>query len=144
MGGSGDGVELVDGTFDPPRVAGGGWLIQEFVPAVSGGEVNVITVGGEITHAVRKVPAEGEWRTNSRFGPRYERETAPSEAILQAVARALSALPCPSLYARIDGVETPDGFVVLEVEVVEPALFFEAQPPAASVFARVIAAAAIA
>jgi hypothetical protein len=42
------------------------------------------------------------------------------------------------LYARVDGVETGDGFLVMEVEVHEPGLFFPAAPEAALAFAEAI------
>lgn len=38
--------------------------------------------------------------------------------------RALELLNRIPLYARVDGVETETGFRVLEVELVEPELFF--------------------
>ena len=42
------------------------------------------------------------------------------------------------LYARIDGVETDDGFRVMEVEVNEPGLFFPTAPAAALRFAEAL------
>ena len=60
------------------------------------------------------------------------RATAPPERRCEA-GRARPRAPCPSppLYARVDGVETAGGFLVMEVEVHEPGLFFSAAPEAA-------------
>jgi hypothetical protein len=59
--------------------------------------------------------------------------------VLAAARRALEALLLPALYARVDGVETREGFQVMEVEVNEPWLFFALAPAAAETFADAIA-----
>ena len=51
---------------------------------------------------------------------------------MSAARAALAVLPEPPLYARIDGVETSGGFLIMEVEVNEPGLFFTHAPPAAA------------
>jgi hypothetical protein len=52
---------------------------------------------------------------------------------VSAARAALAVLPEPPLYARIDGVETSGGFLIMEVEVIEPGLFLTHAPPAAAV-----------
>jgi hypothetical protein len=52
--------------------------------------------------------------------------------------RTLDALPIAPLYARVDGVDTRNGFVVMELELHEPSLYFKAAPEAALVFANAI------
>jgi hypothetical protein len=62
----------------------------------------------------------------------------PSGGVLAAARAALAALPRAALYARIDGVETPEGFQVMEVEVNEPGLFFTHAPSAAERLAEAL------
>jgi hypothetical protein len=50
-------------------------------------------------------------------------------------ATALRALPEVPLYARVDGVVRDGQLIVIEVEVLEPALFLEFDPPSAERFA---------
>jgi hypothetical protein len=50
----------------------------------------------------------------------------------------LSLLPAPALYARIDGVDARDGFILMEVEVNEPGLFLPLAPDAAERLAEAI------
>jgi hypothetical protein len=45
----------------------------------------------------------------------------------------------PLLYSRIDLLPSDDGPLVLEVELIEPGLFFEADPPSAARFASALA-----
>lgn len=61
-----------------------------------------------------------------------------------AVAQqALAALPDLGvrgvLYARVDLVETGDGFRLMELELIEPQLFFRHDPDAARRLARALA-----
>jgi hypothetical protein len=45
--------------------------------------------------------------------------------------RALAAIPGEWIYARVDGVERGAEFLVMELEVIEPSLFFAEEPLAA-------------
>jgi hypothetical protein len=56
------------------------------------------------------------------------------------VARALRAAPAECAYARVDLVQTDNGPVVMELELVEPALFLEEATGAVDRFARHLAA----
>jgi hypothetical protein len=58
--------------------------------------------------------------------------------VAAAGRRVLEALPFPPLYARIDGIATEGGFLVMEAELHEPGLFFPLAPAAAEAFAVAI------
>jgi glutathione synthase/RimK-type ligase-like ATP-grasp enzyme len=113
-------------------------LIQPFVEEIqTRGEWSLVFIETELTHAVLKRPAAGEFRVQPRLGGTVETPEPPEG--VRAVARAaLAALPVPSLYARIDGVETAAGFQIMEVEVNEPGLFFPHAPAAADRFAAAL------
>ena len=49
---------------------------------------------------------------------------------------ALRTLPDLPLYARVDGVMRDGALIVIEIEVLEPALFMEFDPPSAERFAE--------
>ena len=107
-----------------------GSLLQVFVPEIADGEVSLIFVDGEFSHAVHKLPAAGEFRVHVEHGGRVERVTA--DPLLRAAAdRALSAVSHPWLYARVDLVRTAGGPVLMELEMLEPDLFFTESPAAA-------------
>jgi hypothetical protein len=61
-----------------------------------------------------------------------------TSAARAAAERALTAVPGPWIYARVDGVERDDRFLVMELEVIEPTLFLAWSPEAARRLARVI------
>ena len=108
--------------------------MQEFLPEIADGELSLIYFDGIFSHAVRKRPPQGEFRVNSRFGATRSAET-PSREVTEQGAAALRALPELPLYARVDGVVRDGALIVIEVEVLEPALFLEFDPPSAERFA---------
>jgi len=107
-------------------------LVQPFVEEVrTRGEWSLIFIEERLTHSVLKRPAAGDFRVQSHLGGTVRAEPAPP-AVVRAARAALAALPAAPLYARIDAVETPDGALIMEVEVNEPSLFFTHAPPAAA------------
>ena len=113
-------------------------LMQPFVEEIqTRGEWSLVFIDSVFTHAVLKRPAAGDFRVQPRLGGTVE-PAHPPDDVLAAARAALAALPAPSLYARIDGVETRDGFRVMEVEVNEPGLFFTHAPHAAERLAAAI------
>lgn len=103
-------------------------LIQRFLPAVEGyGERALVCIDGKVTHAVRKSPRfEGDDESVSEAMP-------VSRAEVDLAYRALAALPGHQglLYARVDMAPGPDGApVLMELELLEPSLFFPQCPQA--------------
>jgi glutathione synthase/RimK-type ligase-like ATP-grasp enzyme len=113
-------------------------MVQPFVEEIRReGEWSLVFIDGALTHAVLKHPAAEDFRVQGHYGGRAA-AARPDTALVAVGRRALDALPEPALYARVDGVVTARGFVVMEVEVHEPGLFFPLAPAAAEVFAEAI------
>jgi len=106
-------------------------LVQPYLASVEGhGERAIVCIDGEPTHAVRKSPRfAGQDESTSEALP-----IAPAEAEL---ARRCLALAGPDLlYARVDVAPGLAGTpVLMELELIEPTLFFPAWPPALERFA---------
>ncbi len=107
---------------DPAMSVCGPAMVQRFLPEVLTGEWSVIFIAGEFSHAVIKVPTPGDFRVQSQFGGTAIL-TSPSVALAQSAQRIVNSLRQVPLYARIDGIECDDGFVLMEVELIEPELF---------------------
>ena len=127
---------------DDPRAAAhivelardGDVLVQPFIPSVlDSGETSLMFAGGRLSHAVRKVPAPGEYRVQDHHGGTIQSHRATIDEIAIAEA-ALAVAPSSTTYARVDLVSTDHGPVVMELELVEPALFLDADPLAAENF----------
>ncbi len=113
-------------------------LVQPFMEEIrTRGEWSLVFIDGELTHAVVKRPAPGDFRVQPHHGGTWT-AAAPGRALAAAGGRVLEALPLPPLYARVDGIEIGAAFLVMEVELHEPGLFFPAAPAAAEAFAAAI------
>jgi hypothetical protein len=100
-------------------------LAQPFVHSVvEEGEVSLFYFGGVYSHAVLKTPGRGDFRVQEEHGG----SVCPVSAVAgfeEAGRRALDALPRPLLYARVDLVRLADGTAaVMELELIEPSLYF--------------------
>lgn len=114
-------------------------LVQRFMPRIlDEGEFSLFYLGGEFSHAVRKVPAPREFRSQEERGAEIL-SVVPEPLLLQRGQQALVALPIPPLYARIDFVRDDEGdFAVMELELIEPSLYLRTDPGAPHRFARAI------
>jgi glutathione synthase/RimK-type ligase-like ATP-grasp enzyme len=115
------------------------YLVQAFVPEVArDGEWSLLFFDGQFSHAVLKRAATGDFRVQSQFGGSVE-QLEPGAAILASAQSALAAvakLGYPDhAYARVDGVVIDGRFRLMELEMIEPALFLAARPDAAERFA---------
>ncbi len=115
------------------------WLIQEFIPEVqTEGELSIVFLNGMFSHAICKTPQAGEFRTNSKYKPVITRIDSLEQHVINQAEEFLRPLCEKPLYARVDGVLTPSGFQLLELELNEPALYFHLAPEKAEDFARAI------
>jgi glutathione synthase/RimK-type ligase-like ATP-grasp enzyme len=118
--------------------ATGDALIQPYVSAIeTKGELSIVCIDGEASHVVRKVPADGDFRSQEEHGAAVE--AAALDDRHRSLARAaLSTLDTMPLYARVDAVDTDDGLRIMELELIEPTLWLRSHPPAADVLAASI------
>ncbi|HEY4366913.1 MAG TPA: hypothetical protein VGN07_06725 [Steroidobacteraceae bacterium] len=118
------------------------YLIQPFMPEIEReGELSLLFFDNVFSHAVRKRPAANDYRVQSEFGGSVEIVT-PDATVVAAAQRSLLAVAQlgyeDGSYARIDGVLSAGRFLIMEVEMIEPALYFEGDAAAAQRFADVI------
>jgi glutathione synthase/RimK-type ligase-like ATP-grasp enzyme len=115
-------------------------LVQPFQASVTDrGEISLLFAADELSHAIRKVPAAGDFRVHEEYGG-TNTVVDPDPDELDVARRALAACPGPLLYARIDLVRGDDGPLVMEVELTEPSLYLVEVPEAAETFAEAILA----
>jgi hypothetical protein len=114
-------------------------MAQPFIPAiVTEGEYSLFFFGDEYSHTILKTPKSGDFRVQEEHGGQLH--SVEPEAILLELSRAaLAAIPAPTLYARIDWVRTTNSFALMELELIEPSLYFNMDADSAERFARVFA-----
>ena len=143
-----------DGTFRlmageplPDSIAGKPMLIQPFQPAIAQeGEYSLFYFGGTFSHAILKRPAKGDFRVQEFLGGSESGADCPAgaqELAVQARQAAERILGTGTLlYARVDMLRDAGGqFRLMELELIEPSLFFEHAVDKGTLFARAVNAA---
>ena len=77
----------------------------------------------ELSHAVAKYALEGDFRVQQDFGGRVV-ETTPSAAVRALASQVMALVPGDCTYARVDIVEADRGPLLMELELIEPELYF--------------------
>lgn len=124
------------------------WIAQPFLESVvREGEFSVHYFGGRYSHTILKTPKRGDFRVQEEHGG-YVRQVEPPPVLRGTADRAMHllgeqsrALGAPSdmpLQARVDLVRFDDRFVLMELELIEPSLYFRCDPTAAGRFAEVL------
>ena len=149
VGGNG----AVRGRADDPATAGhlralltgSDALVQPYLPSIeTGGETSVVVLGGRVSHAVAKVPADGEFRIHDHRGGMYtavEPQAAQVEVAMAACDAAREVTGDGLLYARADLVADDDGHpLLMELELIEPSLYLHTVPAATGHLADLVLA----
>jgi glutathione synthase/RimK-type ligase-like ATP-grasp enzyme len=125
-------------------------MVQEFLPEIAEGERSFVFIDGAFSHLLCRQPDtsrrlaydpdEQEFRANGVHGvtTTLASATAAEIAQVQAVLDAATAIARPPeslLYARVDGVFRAGRFILTELELNEPGLGLNLDPPAAERFA---------
>ena len=125
-----------DEDLAPARASGG--LVQEFIPEIyERGEVSLVYAGGAFSHAVAKHPKNGDFRVQKDFGGGVE-PIAPSLDLLTFADAVMAQVPASCAYARVDLVHSARGPLLMELELIEPELYFSIVPGSAERMAQVI------
>ncbi|MCA9636684.1 MAG: hypothetical protein KC420_11710, partial [Myxococcales bacterium] len=110
-------------------------MLQPYLARVEvEGEVSHVFLGGRFSHAVQKIPVPGDYRVQDDHGAsdRPAEVTAAEIDAAAALVEAAGGRHHPLLYARVDMMRDDEGaWVLAELEVVEPSLFFRHAPAAA-------------
>jgi glutathione synthase/RimK-type ligase-like ATP-grasp enzyme len=116
----------------------GEMLLQEFQQDVGAlGETTMTFIDGAFSHAVRRVLKPGEWRANPQYGITYERVEV-SRGVIETARSYVDLLSSIPLYARVDGLVRPDGFMLMELELIDPYLYLEFAPGSADGMAKAL------
>ncbi len=133
---SSDGVEFVNvGALPISRPYA--LVVQPFLPEIVNGEKSIVVFAGEVSHAVLKRPAAGEFRVQADYGGSAEECRVEEDERLFAEQLLALVDPVP-LYARVDVVRTDSGPLLMELELIEPELFVHVVPDAAARFAEAL------
>ncbi len=112
------------------------FMVQPFVPAiVDEGEYSLFYFGGEYSHTILKSAVPGDFRVQEEYGGIIT-AVEPEAGLIESAQNVLRLIRDELLYARIDLVrDTSGGFMLMELELIEPALYFRMDPDSPARFA---------
>lgn len=113
-------------------------LVQQFAPGVSQGEMSFVFLGGDYSHAVLKRAAGDEFRIHVEHGGTVESYHGKPDEIAWAKSVVAALKDEPWSYARVDAVRDEAGLMLMELELLDPELFFLYNRAAAEKFADLI------
>jgi glutathione synthase/RimK-type ligase-like ATP-grasp enzyme len=114
------------------------FLVQSFMPEVqSSGEVSLVFFDKQYSHAVVKLPAQGDFRVQEEHGGKTI-SFDPTPSVIDTATKILSWVEEDLLYARVDGVIRNGEFILMELELIEPELFFHFNKEAAGRFVEAV------
>jgi glutathione synthase/RimK-type ligase-like ATP-grasp enzyme len=115
-------------------------LIEEIAKT---GEFSLMLFAGEYSHAVVKRPKTGDFRVQEYHGGVTMACDAPPPGAIRLAKQALAAAPAPAVYARVDIIPDDEGTLrIMELELIEPALFLDRAPDGGAGFTNAILSAA--
>lgn len=139
-------ADCQEGQFRALRRRSAGVLVQPFLREVQDeGEWSLLFLDGRYSHAAVKRPAAGNFLVQHTHGGTYD-AAVPSDAlvagasgVLDAAVRATGVGIEGFAYARVDGIVRrtagEERLILMELECLEPSLFFLQAPDAAERFA---------
>ncbi len=114
------------------------YIVQPFMPdIIREGEFSLFYFGDTYSHTVLKTPKKDDFRVQEEHGGVLKLVEAEPE--MRQISRKILDLLTPQpLYARIDLVRHGnDDFALMELELIEPSLYFNMDPQSPERFAKV-------
>jgi glutathione synthase/RimK-type ligase-like ATP-grasp enzyme len=100
-------------------------LLQEFMPEIqTAGETSFIFFNKKFSHAVNKKPVNGDFRVQSQFGGEYTL-VQPNQQLIEKAQKIVNTFSEKLLYARVDGIIINNELYLMEIECIEPDLYFD-------------------
>lgn len=104
------------------------FMVQPFLNGIiEEGEYSLFYFAGHYSHSILKQPESGDFRVQEEHGGQLK-SIQPCDEMLTTARHCLAALPEDVLYARIDLVRHQNEFAVIEIELIEPSLYFNMDP----------------
>ncbi|MCB0391984.1 MAG: hypothetical protein KDD58_11880 [Bdellovibrionales bacterium] len=113
------------------------WFLQPFYEEIFEGEMSLIYFNNKFSHGLKKIPKNGDFRSQEEFGSEIK-AYEPSKLEIDFGLKILSTVTEPLLYARVDYVLVNQHPLLMELELIEPALYFRTHPQALNNFVLAI------
>lgn len=114
------------------------FLVQPFMENITAeGEFSVFFFGDIYSHTILKTPKCNDFRVQEEHGGRLSL-VEPEDHLLKTARSMRDMIDPEPLYTRADYVRTADNtFALMELELIEPSLYFNMDPESPKRFAKV-------
>ena len=120
------------------QIAGKELMVQSFESSILEiGEHSLFYFNHAYSHCIKKRPGKGDFRVQEEHGGELF-SVEPTQDMLNLSEQTLNALPEKALYARVDILQTSKGLAIIEVELIEPSLYFNMDSQSPERFAHAI------
>lgn len=115
------------------------FMLQPFIDSVQSlGEYSLFFFDRDYSHAILKRPKSGDFRSQEEHGSDILPHAADPGLITHAMS-VVEAIETPHFYARVDILPDANGApLLMELELIEPSLYFRTDPASADRFARAL------
>ncbi len=115
-------------------------LTQPFLNSIiTEGEFSLIFLDGKLSHSILKTVQSGDFRVQEEHGGGVIPLPNPEPELITAADKTINFLPETPVYARVDMVRTKNNtFALMEIELIEPCLYFRFGTDSSEEFAKVI------
>ena len=109
-------------------------VCQPFIPSIiEKGEYSLFYFNGVFSHGILKTPKLGDFRVQEEHGGSLQK-IEPNEKMDCTARQVLAAINSIPLYARVDLVEYKSEYALMEIELIEPSLYFNLDKESAGRF----------
>ena len=114
------------------------FLIQPFIKNIrSEGEYSLIYFGNRLSHILLKTPKNGDFRVQEEHGGILKAINKPESSLIDFGNKVMGTIPYQCLYSRVDVVRSSNNYLLMEVELIEPSLYFNMDSKSPQMFAEV-------
>ena len=124
---------VLEGTFSRRD-----FLVQPLIESIkSEGEYSLIYFGNRLSHVLLKTPKNGDFRVQEEHGGILKAIKKPESSLIDFGNKVMGTIPYQCLYSRVDVVRGSDNYLLMEVELIEPSLYFNMDSKSPQMFAEV-------
>jgi glutathione synthase/RimK-type ligase-like ATP-grasp enzyme len=102
------------------------YIVQPFIKEIADGEWSFIFFNGQYSHSALKVPKQGDFRVQHYHGGSIIYPN-PNAKHIQQAEKYVQKFAKGTLYARVDGIVIDETLCLMEIELIEPYLFLNAE-----------------
>ena len=114
------------------------FLVQPFIKNIRiEGEYSLIYFGNRLSHVLLKTPKNGDFRVQEEHGGILKTINKPESSLIDFGNKVMETIPYQCLFSRVDVVRGSNNYLLMEVELIEPSLYFNMDLNSPQMFAEI-------